>query len=65
MAKPNMKHDETVVRLNSKKSISVETTIPDWIASQMGLKKSDIIKWEYDQARRRATFFKTGRKSKP
>ncbi len=54
----------TRVRLNSAKSKSVETTIPDWIAALMGVQKKDDLEWEYDQPRRRATFFKVNRKPK-
>lgn len=64
MAKIIMGNQFTTVRLNRKQSISVETTIPDWIVRLMGVEPKDELEWKYDQTRRRATFFRTGRKSK-
>jgi hypothetical protein len=64
MASTLMSTKYTRVRLNSAKSKSVETTIPDWIAALMDVHKKDDLEWEYDQARRRATLFKVVRKSK-
>jgi hypothetical protein len=64
MAREVMGNQFTIVRLNRRTSVSVETTIPDWLARLMELGPKDELEWKYDQTRKRASFAKTGRKAK-